>query len=117
MATEFGKLLRKIRVEYDMILKEMASVLGVSSAYLSSVENGKRNVPVEWFDTLEEKYNLNREKMEELAFVSNKTATINIEHTTTEANETLYSFARKLKSLDTNKLEKINRILKEDDEM
>ena len=45
MLTEFGKALRKIRIDRQQLLKDMANKLGVSSAYLSAVENGKRRMP------------------------------------------------------------------------
>ena len=39
MVTEYGKLLRKIRIDHDEILKDMAGKLEITSAYLSSIEN------------------------------------------------------------------------------
>ena len=44
MLTEFGKALRRIRLDNDELLKDMADKLKVSSAYLSAVENGKKNL-------------------------------------------------------------------------
>jgi len=44
MFTEFGKLLRKARIDRGLLLKDMAEGLGVSSAYLSAVETGKKTV-------------------------------------------------------------------------
>jgi len=43
--TPFGDRMRKLRAERDMTLKEMAEALGVSSAYLSALEHGKRGRP------------------------------------------------------------------------
>ncbi len=45
MLTEFGKAIRKIRLDKGEILKDMAKRLGISSAFLSAVENGRKNVP------------------------------------------------------------------------
>ena len=43
----------------------MAKVVGVSLPFLSAVENGKKNVPADWFDKLSEHYNLtNNEQLE-----------------------------------------------------
>ena len=42
MATTLGVFLRKLRLANDEILKDMAKNLGVSSAFLSAVENGKK---------------------------------------------------------------------------
>jgi len=43
--TPFGVKLRQIRAERGMTLKEMAESLGVSSAYLSALEHGRRGRP------------------------------------------------------------------------
>ena len=45
MLTEFGKCLRKIRIDKAELLKDMAEKLQVTSAYLSAVEHGKREIP------------------------------------------------------------------------
>ena len=47
MITEYGKFLRKLRIDQGQILKTMAEKLGVSSAFLSAVRKsqklGKKN--------------------------------------------------------------------------
>ena len=43
--TPFGDRMRKLRTERGVTLKEMAQALGVSSAYLSALEHGKRGRP------------------------------------------------------------------------
>jgi transcriptional regulator with XRE-family HTH domain len=43
--TPFGDRMRKLRAERGITLKEMAEGLGVSSAYLSALEHGKRGRP------------------------------------------------------------------------
>lgn len=43
--TPFGRHLRRLRADRGMTLKEMASAVGVSSAYLSALEHGKRGRP------------------------------------------------------------------------
>jgi len=45
MITLLGKVLRKMRIEKNMLLVDMAKELNVSSAYLSSIELGKREIP------------------------------------------------------------------------
>ena len=42
MITSVGRFLRKLRIDRGKILKTMAETLGVSSAFLSAVENGKK---------------------------------------------------------------------------
>ena len=43
--TPFGDRMRKLRSERGVTLKEMADAIGVSSAYLSALEHGKRGRP------------------------------------------------------------------------
>lgn len=43
--TPFGDRMRKLRMERGITLKEMAEAIGVSSAYLSALEHGKRGRP------------------------------------------------------------------------
>lgn len=43
--TPFGIKLRAIRAERDIRLKDMAAALGVSAAYLSALEHGRRGRP------------------------------------------------------------------------
>ena len=44
MLTELGKILRKIRIDRQELLRDMAGTLGVSVAYLSAVEEKPRQV-------------------------------------------------------------------------
>jgi transcriptional regulator with XRE-family HTH domain len=43
--TPFGLRMRKLRAERGLTLKQMADDIGVSSAYLSALEHGKRGRP------------------------------------------------------------------------
>jgi len=46
--TPFGAILRQLRRDRDVTLKEMAAALAISPAYLSALEHGKRGVPT-WY--------------------------------------------------------------------
>jgi transcriptional regulator with XRE-family HTH domain len=43
--TPFGERLRALRAERGITLKEMAAALGLSAAYLSALEHGRRGRP------------------------------------------------------------------------
>ena len=43
--TPFGEKIRKLRVDRGITLKQMSLAIGVSSAYLSALEHGKRGRP------------------------------------------------------------------------
>ncbi len=46
--TPFGERMRTLRAERNITQKQMASAIGVSSAYLSALEHGKRGRP-SWY--------------------------------------------------------------------
>ncbi len=48
IVTPLGAKIRELRTKRGISLKEMASALAVSSAYLSALEHGKRGKPT-WF--------------------------------------------------------------------
>jgi transcriptional regulator with XRE-family HTH domain len=43
--TPFGQRIRALRIDRGVSQKEMAAALGVSAAYLSALEHGRRGVP------------------------------------------------------------------------
>jgi transcriptional regulator with XRE-family HTH domain len=43
--TPFGEKMRKLRADRNITLKQMSEAIGVSSAYLSALEHGKRGRP------------------------------------------------------------------------
>ncbi len=47
ISTKIGKNLKKIRISNDMSQSDLAKKLGVDRAYISGVENGKRNPTIE----------------------------------------------------------------------
>ena len=59
MVNNFGKFCRKLRIDRSELLYDMAKKLGVSSAFLSKVENGKKKPPKEWRELIIDLYDLN----------------------------------------------------------
>ena len=66
MLTEFGKILRKLRIDRQELLRDMAKNLEVSSAYLSAVETGKRKIPIDWCSKISTLYKLDPDTIREL---------------------------------------------------
>ena len=52
MATTFGKELRKLRIDKDENIHDMAKKLGISISYLSAIEAGSRNIPSDMVDKM-----------------------------------------------------------------
>lgn len=114
MLTKFGKELRKIRIENDQILKNMADKLNVTAAYLSAVENGNRKVPDSWINVIAKEYNLSDEKvrnLQRLAYEDRNDINVSFDNTNNQETNLALSFARKFKNLDDNQIEEIQKIL------
>lgn len=67
MATEIAKFLRKVRIDNDESLGDMAEKIGLSAAYLSAIENNKRTAPEDMKENLYRKYELSEEQKLEFA--------------------------------------------------
>lgn len=105
--SRFGVFCRKLRLENRELLYDMAEKLNVSSAFLSKVENGKGKPPAEWRDELISLYLLDDSEIEELdaaLYEANNRKSIDISQFSEEDKALMWSFARKLDSLDRDKL-------------
>lgn len=72
--TLFGKAVRKARIDANETLVSMASELGISPAYLSGMETGRKNIPVEWVVKIANFFrsrNVWVKDLQELAYISN----------------------------------------------
>jgi transcriptional regulator with XRE-family HTH domain len=109
--TPFGKAVRKIRIDRGETLGDMADALGVSAAFLSSIETGKKNVPGELLEKLIAHCKLPKSEAQELrrlALESRSAITIKPEEKT---RELAAAFARKFGELDRQQIEEILKVL------
>lgn len=114
MATELGKLLRHIRLDKDEYLKDMASKLGITSSYLSAIENGKRDMPSKLVRKIGDVYGLSSdmsEKLEEFAGKLKKKVEISTRDASKNKQYTAWAFARQFDDLSDEQIHKIRKIL------
>ena len=114
MITSVGRFLRKLRIDKGEILRTMANTLGVSSAFLSAVENGKKKLPDAWLPKLQENYDLSADQMEDLKqaiMESGEILELNIRNASAENRLLAISFARQFDSLDEETSKKLFNIL------
>lgn len=64
--TSFGEFVRILRIRNHEVMGDMAKFLGTSVAFLSSVENGKKNVPIHWASQIADHYRLTDLEIAEL---------------------------------------------------
>lgn len=57
-----GRMLRKFRRDRGLTLREMAAAIGVSAAFISSIETGKKKVPGDFIDRVRKVYILKGEE-------------------------------------------------------
>lgn len=115
MLTEFGKALRKIRIDRQELLKEMADALGVSSAYLSAVETGKRRIPDDWVDRIVTLYSLDnttRLALSNAADKSTQEVKISLLDVSDAKRDAILTFAKALDGLSDDELTKIMSSMK-----
>ncbi len=114
MRTSLGILLAQIRLSNGETLREMAKKIGVSSAFLSAVENGKKKMPEAWKEKLQVLYSLTSRQIVELEqamLESNDKIELDVSEASEEEKELAISFARRFSSLDQETIERIRRIL------
>jgi transcriptional regulator with XRE-family HTH domain len=116
MTTEFGKFLRKLRIDCGEIIQNMAGKLGVTASYLSAVETGKRNIPSSWIEEISNLYSLPLEERNDLANAAARSATsveVEFGNATPEKRDVAILFARKFESMDTRILNNLKILLGE----
>lgn len=115
MLTSFGIELRKLRIERQELLKDMADALGVSSAYLSAVETGKRRIPQGWISRIAKQYSLDNSQiiaLQNAADNSTNEVTIPLEGFSQERKDAVLSFARSLDGISDAELTAIMNSMK-----
>ncbi len=104
-----------LRMSQNQRLKDMAEILGVSSAFLSAVENGKKSMPDFWVKKVQTEYNLTDEQVDEMknaALESQSTIALNMKDATSLNRELAVSFARQFDEMDEETSKIILQVLK-----
>lgn len=96
MRTPFGKYMRIQRALHDEVQTDTARLLGVSSAFLSAVENGKKQMPDHWLSVLADHYRLSdpeRLELERMASISKTFCKIDTSHASIIKRQAAWSFS------------------------
>ena len=115
MVTEFGKELRKIRIDRDERLMDMADKIGKSSAFISAVEVGKKSPPHGFEDIIAKAYGLAADVGEKLKQVADRARkSFTIEPCSILGRDTAGLMARRMNELSEEQLSEILAILSKD---
>ena len=115
--SEYGELLKHLRINKHEMLKNMAGKLGLNSSYLSAIESGNRDIPPDLTDKICTEYGLDEGQRKEL-----KEAELNTDRKLVQidmkkinenrlAKEVVLNFAGKAESLTDEQLSEIKAIL------
>ena len=119
MLNAFGRWLRKFRIDNDLLLRDMAQTLGISSAFLSALETGRKNIPDGIVSKLSDSYNLDAEARSSLAesiAQSKHNLKLDLEDATAESRNLAFAFAKRFHSLPAEDRDQILKILSKGDE-
>lgn len=113
--TPFGLKIRELREQKGITQRDLAKALGVSAAYLSALENGKRGRPswalvqkiITYFGAIWD----DAEEIEGLARLSHPKITIDTSNLSPEATEVANRLAETIHRLDEKDIDKILKTL------
>ncbi|MFC5586655.1 helix-turn-helix domain-containing protein [Nitratireductor kimnyeongensis] len=113
MTTQFGKELRKLRIEYNEKLFDMAGRIGKSVAFLSAVERGKKALPQGFEEAVIESYSLRAELAGRIRAAADQSRrTFTLQPSSALARDTAGMMARRMNNLSEDQLKQMLRILK-----
>lgn len=110
--TEFAKFTKMLRVENDEFLGHMAKKLGVSSAFLSRVENGLAKPSEKIVQGLCQNYSLSeaqKERLEEIVGQARQKISLASLQLSPERQQLVIRLAQSIKSFDDEELEELER--------
>lgn len=114
MINEFGAELRNIRKQRSLLLLDMANKLNVSSAYLSAIENSKKNIPDDFVERIVKAYGLDeftQRRLEDAVATTKSSITISVGKLTNKQRDIALRFARVFESLDDDELENLKKFI------
>lgn len=112
MVTAFGKFLRKLRVDKELVLRDMANSLGISSAQLSAMELGKRTIQLQLADKIVATYGVSSiQEMEQMIRVSQPSIKTDLTSGNEQQRETMIMFARAFNELSDDQIKSVQDII------
>lgn len=100
----------------NISLRNMATDLGISPAFLSAVENGKKKMPDSWFELIPNTYDLDESDVEEfkdIAYESFDVVELNIANASESSKRLAIRFARRFEDIDEKTSEELLKIFED----
>lgn len=118
MISKFGLCIRNIREKKNDSLRQMALKLGVSAAFLSAMEVGRKSIPIEYVDKIKSIYDLTEEEKIELEnsiYETNERVSLELSNMCEAQKDVSMLFARKIKNADSDLLKKLKEALSDEE--
>ena len=115
--TDFGREVRKLRIDIAMTLREMAAELGVAPAYLSGVETGRKHVGDQLVRNVIELFarrGLDAQHLMDAAARSRKEVRIRFQEAREDQVELAVALARRFQDLSPAQVAKVMNTVTED---
>ncbi len=114
--TPFGQKMRELRTQRGVSQKEMAEAIGVSAAYLSALEHGRRGVPawpmlqkiIGYFNVIWDE----ADQLQALALLSHPKATIDTSGLSPRATELANLLSLHIGELDDETLQTLGQMIR-----
>lgn len=114
MLTEFGKVMRIIRINTGDSMCDMAAKIGMSATYLSAIETGKRNIPANMEELLFTNYNFSDKDKKKIKDSIEKSAAqvkINLTEMADKKKKLIYKLSKG--DIDEETLDRLCEIISE----
>lgn len=113
--TPFGERLRQLRIERGVTQKQMAEAIGISAAYLSALEHGRRGAPswvlvqkvVGYFNVIWDE----AEELQHLAASSHPRIVVDTSGLSPKATRMANRLASEVAGLDEDTLDELNAVI------
>ena len=119
MISSFGLFMKDIRFKNGDSLRSCAAKLEITAPFLSAMEVGRRPIPSHYLERIKRVYNLKEDEYIELynaVVETNKRVDIEIEKMNEAQKEVSMTFARKIENADPELIEKLRKVLLEEEE-
>lgn len=109
MLTNFGKALRKIRIEHEVTLGDLGELLSCSASFISALETGKKAVPPNFLNDIAAKLRLTMDEQIQLtqaAALQVKEVSLGLNNRSDKAKELAVAFARRFETMSEEEIAK-----------
>jgi len=110
MLSQFGKLFRKMRIDRDLTLGDVAERVGVRPAFVSAIETGRKPAPPSFLEAVTKQFGLSENESKQLtaaAAAQAKEVTMVLNGRSDQAKELAVAFARKFESISEDDIARL----------